>query len=161
RRTTVRETSAFALRRPTSPSNGSSRPSGSTRPGGRHRPGGGPGHPGAGAGAAPAARDDEPGPARPAAAGGRRGDRAGLGRAAGRGRGRVPGGADATMADRLVAILRRAVRAYQREPNFARLLILAATSDDPFASECYRELGESVYATLGTALDGLDPGERR
>lgn len=81
------------------------------------------------------------------------------GRAAGRGR--APGGADATMADRLVAILRRAVRAYQREPNFARLLILAATSNDPFASECYRELGESVYATLGTALDGLDPGERR
>lgn len=77
------------------------------------------------------------------------------------GRGREPGGAGATMADRLVAILRRAVRAYQREPNFARLLILAATSNDPFASECYRELGESVYDALGTALDGLDPAERR
>jgi TetR/AcrR family transcriptional regulator, cholesterol catabolism regulator len=66
-----------------------------------------------------------------------------------------------SMTDRLVAILRRAVRAYQREPNFARLLILAATSTDPFASECYREMGDSVYAALGAALDDLDPTERR
>ena len=66
-----------------------------------------------------------------------------------------------SMTDRLVAILRRAVRAYQREPNFARLLILAATSTDPFASECYREMGDSVYAALGAALDDLDPVERR
>jgi TetR/AcrR family transcriptional regulator, cholesterol catabolism regulator len=66
-----------------------------------------------------------------------------------------------SMTDRLVAILRRAVRAYQREPDFARLLILAATSTDPFASECYREMGDSVYAALGAALDDLDPTERR
>jgi AcrR family transcriptional regulator len=66
-----------------------------------------------------------------------------------------------SMTDRLVAILRRAVRAYQREPNFARLLILAATSTDPFAGECYREMGDSVYAALGAALDDLDPTERR
>jgi TetR/AcrR family transcriptional regulator, cholesterol catabolism regulator len=66
-----------------------------------------------------------------------------------------------SMTDRLVAILRRAVRAYQREPNFARLLILAATSTDPFASECYREMGDSVYAALGAALENLDPVERR
>jgi len=66
-----------------------------------------------------------------------------------------------SMTDRLVAILRRAVRAYQREPNFARLLILAATSTDPFAGECYREMGDSVYAALGAALHDLDPTERR
>jgi TetR/AcrR family transcriptional regulator, cholesterol catabolism regulator len=71
------------------------------------------------------------------------------------------GGGAGSMTDRLVAILRRAVRAYQREPNFARLLILAATSTDPFASECYREMGDSVYAALGAALDDLDPVERR
>jgi TetR/AcrR family transcriptional regulator, cholesterol catabolism regulator len=70
-------------------------------------------------------------------------------------------GDDGTMADRLVAILRRAVRAYQRQPNFARLLILAATSTDPFASECYAEMGASVYATLGSALDDLEQVERR
>jgi uncharacterized SAM-dependent methyltransferase len=65
------------------------------------------------------------------------------------------------MADRLVAILRRAVRAYQRQPAFARLLILAATSTDPFASECYREMGDRVYTTLGAALGELDPADRR
>jgi TetR/AcrR family transcriptional regulator, cholesterol catabolism regulator len=75
----------------------------------------------------------------------------------------APGGAagDASMTDRLVAILRRAVRAYQRQPAFARLLVLAATSTDPFASECYGAMGTSVYETLGTALDCLDPAERR
>ena len=66
-----------------------------------------------------------------------------------------------TPADRLVAILRQAVRAYQRQPAFARLLMMTATSTDPFASECYAEMGASVYTTLGTALDGLDPDERR
>jgi AcrR family transcriptional regulator len=68
---------------------------------------------------------------------------------------------DATMTERLVAILRRAVRAYQRQPAFARLLIVAATSNDPFASECYRDMGQGVYAALGSALDGLDPDQRR
>jgi AcrR family transcriptional regulator len=66
-----------------------------------------------------------------------------------------------TMTERLVAILRRAVRAYQRQPAFARLVILDATSPDPFASECYAEMGASVFDTLGDALDDLDPEERR
>ncbi|HLM63703.1 MAG TPA: TetR family transcriptional regulator [Acidimicrobiales bacterium] len=66
----------------------------------------------------------------------------------------------ATMTERLVAILRRAVRAYQRQPAFARLLIVAANSTDPFASECYREMGEGVYRALGTALDGLGAEDR-
>jgi AcrR family transcriptional regulator len=66
-----------------------------------------------------------------------------------------------TMADRLVAILHRAVRAYERQPSFARLLILAATSTDPHASEAFARMGGSVYDTLGAALDGLDPAERR
>ena len=70
-------------------------------------------------------------------------------------------GAGGGRADRLVAILRRAVRAYEREPSFARLLMLAATSTDPYAGECYARLGSSVYDTLGTALDDLDPVERR
>ena len=66
-----------------------------------------------------------------------------------------------SMTDRLVAVLRRAVRAYQRQPSFARLLILAAGSTDPFASECFREMGDGVYDTLGSALDALDERERR
>jgi AcrR family transcriptional regulator len=71
------------------------------------------------------------------------------------------GAAAQTMTDRLVAILHRAVRAYQRQPSFARLLILAAGSTDPFASECFRQMGDGVYATLGSALDALDERERR
>jgi TetR/AcrR family transcriptional regulator, cholesterol catabolism regulator len=71
------------------------------------------------------------------------------------------GAGGASMTDRLVAILRRAVRAYQRQPAFARLVIVAATSTDPFASECYADMGASVYDTLGGALDDLDPVERR
>jgi len=71
------------------------------------------------------------------------------------------GGPGDAMSDRLVAILRRAVRAYERQPAFARLLILAATSTDPFAGECYAQMGTSVYATLGTALGDLDPADRR
>ena len=71
------------------------------------------------------------------------------------------GGGSGTMTDRLVAILHRAVRAYERQPSFARLLILAATSTDPFASEAFAQMGGSVYDTLGSALDGLDPAERR
>lgn len=76
------------------------------------------------------------------------------------GGGRTDGG-DGSMADRLVVILHRAVRAYERQPSFARLLILAATSTDPFASEAFAQMGGSVYDTLGSALDGLDPVERR
>jgi AcrR family transcriptional regulator len=74
-----------------------------------------------------------------------------------------PTGATATqtMTERLVSILHRAVRAYQRQPSFARLLILAAGSTDPFASECFREMGDGVYATLGSALDALDEREQR
>lgn len=74
---------------------------------------------------------------------------------------RAGGGQDDTsMADRLVAVLRRGVRAYERQPHFARLLVLAATSTDPYAGECYARMGASVYRTLGGALDGLDPVER-
>ena len=73
----------------------------------------------------------------------------------------LAGGSMPTMTDRLVAVLRRAVRAYQRQPSFARLLILAAGSTDPFASECFREMGDGVYDTLGSALDALDERERR
>ncbi|MDD9371775.1 MAG: TetR family transcriptional regulator [Acidimicrobiales bacterium] len=71
------------------------------------------------------------------------------------------GGGGGTMTDRLVAILHRAVRAYERQPSFARLLILAAMSTDPHASEAFAQMGGTVYDTLGSALDGLDPGERR
>lgn len=66
-----------------------------------------------------------------------------------------------SMTDRLVDVVRRGVRAYQRQPNFARLFILAGTSTDPFASECYAQMGNSVYATMEAALADLAPEDRR
>jgi AcrR family transcriptional regulator len=77
------------------------------------------------------------------------------------GDGEEDGDSGDAMSDRLVTILRRAVRAYERQPAFARLLILAATSTDPSAGECYAQMGTSVYATLGTALGDLDAVDRR
>jgi TetR/AcrR family transcriptional regulator, cholesterol catabolism regulator len=116
-----------------------------------------------GQGASARSHGEAAGPAGQAGQGGRggRGGQRRAGRAGRASRGVGTGSMTGSMTDRLVAILRRAVRAYQREPNFARLLILAATSTDPFAGECYREMGDSVYAALGAALDDLDPTERR
>ena len=63
-------------------------------------------------------------------------------------------------ADRLSAVLRHALRAYQRQPAFARLLVLVANSADPFASECYREMGPVVFTALGNAISDVDPDTR-
>jgi TetR/AcrR family transcriptional regulator, cholesterol catabolism regulator len=51
-------------------------------------------------------------------------------------------------ADQLVAIFRWALRAYQRHPTFASVLIFVANSPDPNASACYREMGPVVFATF-------------
>jgi AcrR family transcriptional regulator len=58
---------------------------------------------------------------------------------------RTPNGSPA---DQLVEIVRLALRAYQRYPTFARLLIFVANSSDPFASECYRGMGTVVFSTF-------------
>jgi AcrR family transcriptional regulator len=63
---------------------------------------------------------------------------------------------DGSPADQLVAVLHQALRAYQREPTFARLLILVANSSDPYAGECYRQMGPVVFAALGRAIEGFD-----
>jgi AcrR family transcriptional regulator len=88
------------------------------------------------------------------------GEGEGDGRGAGGRRVEGDGEGGGSKADRLVVVLRRGVRAYERQPHFARLLVLAATSTDPHAGECYARMGASVYGTLGAALDGLDPVER-
>jgi len=63
-------------------------------------------------------------------------------------------------AERLSSVLRQALRAYQRQPAFARLLVLVANSADPFASECYREMGPMVFTALGHAISDIDPDTR-
>jgi AcrR family transcriptional regulator len=51
-------------------------------------------------------------------------------------------------ADQLIEIVQLALRAYQRHPTFARLLIFVANSSDPAASECYRGMGTVVFSTF-------------
>ena len=63
-------------------------------------------------------------------------------------------------AERLKALLHQGLRPFQREPNFARLMIRSASSDDPFASECYDELGGIVFGALARALPEIEAGER-
>ena len=70
------------------------------------------------------------------------------------------GAPDGAPAARLSAVLRQALRAYQRQPAFARLLVMVANSADPFASECYREMGPVVFTALGHAISDVDPDTR-
>ena len=64
-------------------------------------------------------------------------------------------------AEQLASIFREALRAYQRRPAFARLLIYVASSSDPFASECYRQLGPVVFSAFDPALAHLAEDRRR
>jgi TetR/AcrR family transcriptional regulator, cholesterol catabolism regulator len=68
----------------------------------------------------------------------------------------LPGGSPA---EQVMAVVRRGVRAYEREPHTARLLLRVAGSSDPFAGECYRELSDSVMGAMGRALGHLPPDE--
>jgi AcrR family transcriptional regulator len=63
-------------------------------------------------------------------------------------------------AERLVEVLRRALRAYRRRPAFARVLVHVAHSTDPYASACYRELGPVVFEALGSAISDVEPDTR-
>jgi AcrR family transcriptional regulator len=61
-------------------------------------------------------------------------------------------------AEQLVAIFRWALRAYQRHPTFASVLIFVANSPDPNASSCYREMGPVVFSTFDPP--GIDDATR-
>jgi AcrR family transcriptional regulator len=69
----------------------------------------------------------------------------------------VRGGAPA---ERLTAALHQALRAYQRRPAFARLLVLVANSPDPNASACYAEMGPVVFDALGQVIGDVDADRR-
>jgi AcrR family transcriptional regulator len=66
-----------------------------------------------------------------------------------------------TPASQLASVFREALRAYQRRPTFARLLIYVASSPDPFASECYRQLGPVVFSAFDPALEHLEERQRQ
>jgi len=65
-----------------------------------------------------------------------------------------------TAVERLSAVLHQAVLAYSRHPMFARVLVLVANSADPYASQCYAQMGSVVYPALGHALDQIEPDTR-
>lgn len=67
---------------------------------------------------------------------------------------------DGTPSERLSTLLHQALRAYRRQPLFARLLVDVANSPDPFASACFTDMGSVVFATLGRALDDIEADRR-
>ena len=69
--------------------------------------------------------------------------------------------ADVSPVERVGAVLRRALRAFEREPAFARLLLYVSASSDPYASKAFGELATVVFGTLGAAAaGGIRPGDR-
>ena len=59
-------------------------------------------------------------------------------------------------AQRLTEVLHRAVRAFQQQPNLAKLVTALAVSSDPFAVEAIARLDRITGAVFRDALVGLD-----
>ncbi|HSS10684.1 MAG TPA: TetR family transcriptional regulator [Acidimicrobiales bacterium] len=60
-----------------------------------------------------------------------------------------------TNSERLGDVLRRAVRAFQRQPQFYRVMMMLQATSDPLAADCYRQLSGATTATFRQAVDGL------
>jgi AcrR family transcriptional regulator len=58
---------------------------------------------------------------------------------------------------RVRATLRRTVRAYERNPNFFRLIIALEAVTDPAVVDLYTAFADHFGNALGHALDGVDP----
>jgi AcrR family transcriptional regulator len=67
---------------------------------------------------------------------------------------------DGDAAARLSAVLHQALRAYSRQPTFARLLVLVANSSDPYARACYADMRPVVFPALERAIDTVEPDTR-
>jgi AcrR family transcriptional regulator len=59
-------------------------------------------------------------------------------------------------ADQLRRVLHLALRAYRRQPNFARILVAVSNSSDPYASACFQQLGGVVFPALTPTLVGVE-----
>ena len=59
-------------------------------------------------------------------------------------------------AGRLTEVLHRAVRAFQQQPNLAKLVTALAVSSDPFAVEAIARLDRTTGTAFRDALVGLD-----
>jgi AcrR family transcriptional regulator len=63
----------------------------------------------------------------------------------------------ATDVDRLTEIYHRSVRAFQRQPQLARLIATLETSSDPYATEVLARLGEATTDTYASAMHDVAP----
>ena len=59
-------------------------------------------------------------------------------------------------AQRLTEVLHRSIRAFQQQPNLAKLVTALSVSSDPFAVEAIARLDRSTGAVFRDALVGLD-----
>ena len=62
-----------------------------------------------------------------------------------------------TPSDRVVAFLRRAMRAAEREPSRTSALVLAMASPDPAVRECQLQVMDLIEQTLFAAMGDIDP----
>jgi TetR/AcrR family transcriptional regulator, cholesterol catabolism regulator len=60
-----------------------------------------------------------------------------------------------TNAERLYDVFQRAVRAFERQPQFYRVIMMMQASADPFAREHTEELSRGTLETFSGALQGL------
>jgi AcrR family transcriptional regulator len=60
-----------------------------------------------------------------------------------------------TNAERLYDVFQRAVRAFQRQPQFYRVIMMMQASADPFAREFSERLSQGTLETFAGALEGL------
>ncbi|MCP2308567.1 MULTISPECIES: TetR/AcrR family transcriptional regulator [Kitasatospora] len=63
----------------------------------------------------------------------------------------------ASPTERMVRFVRHGMRAYQRQPELARLRVAVATSTDPFASEALQGMARADGAALRTLMSEVPP----
>jgi TetR/AcrR family transcriptional regulator, cholesterol catabolism regulator len=62
--------------------------------------------------------------------------------------------------EQLVAVVRSATAALEREPRLAEALVTAISTPDPAVSDCQRQVSDILVRVLSAPLGGMD-GERR
>ncbi|WP_211359767.1 TetR family transcriptional regulator [Actinocorallia herbida] len=60
-----------------------------------------------------------------------------------------------TVCERVLGFVQREMRAFQRNPNFARLAVLVEASSDPYVSETLAELGEENQRVMRALMEGV------
>ncbi len=67
----------------------------------------------------------------------------------------------ATIADRVIEVLRRATHAMEADPKLSEAVIMALASTDPHAARCQQEVGRVIAETMAVAFpDDFDPAAR-